>query len=143
MSFHVTVESDKVSPELLLFRPNNPSSHQTCAPDPPTALLPFSGHTVGPPSLSWSEGFKTKPLRYDLTSAKYSSLLLLAALFLIQTRMPLAFLATWTHCWFMFSQLPAKTPDPFPPFIFPAALSQACSAAGSCDYSAGPSTWSC
>ncbi|RMC14912.1 hypothetical protein DUI87_07089 [Hirundo rustica rustica] len=32
-----------------------------------------------------------------------SSLLLLATPFLIQARMPLAFLATWAHCWLMFS----------------------------------------
>ncbi|TRZ13217.1 hypothetical protein HGM15179_013891 [Zosterops borbonicus] len=31
-----------------------------------------------------------------------TSLLLLATLFLIQTRMPLAFLATRAHCWLMF-----------------------------------------
>ncbi|RMC15940.1 hypothetical protein DUI87_08146 [Hirundo rustica rustica] len=32
-----------------------------------------------------------------------TSLLLLATPFLIQTRMPLALLATWAHCWLMFS----------------------------------------
>ncbi|TRZ25363.1 hypothetical protein HGM15179_001681 [Zosterops borbonicus] len=32
-----------------------------------------------------------------------TSLLLLATLFLMQARVPLAFLATWTHCWLMFS----------------------------------------
>ncbi|RMC03242.1 hypothetical protein DUI87_20436 [Hirundo rustica rustica] len=32
-----------------------------------------------------------------------TSLLLLATPFLIQARMPLAFLATWAHCWLLFS----------------------------------------
>ncbi|RMC12069.1 hypothetical protein DUI87_11204 [Hirundo rustica rustica] len=32
-----------------------------------------------------------------------TSLLLLATPFLIQARMPLALLATWAHCWLMFS----------------------------------------
>jgi len=39
-----------------------------------------------------------------------TSLFLLATLFLIQARMPLAFLATWAHCWLMFSQLSTNTP---------------------------------
>jgi len=34
-----------------------------------------------------------------------TSLLLLATLFLIQARMPLAFLATWAHCWLMLSHI--------------------------------------
>ena len=46
-------------------------------------------------------------MRCGLTSAEYrgiiTSLFLLATLFLIQARMPLAFLATWAHCWLMFS----------------------------------------
>ena len=52
--------------------------------------------------------------RLGLTSAKYrgtiTSLLLLATLFLIEARMPLAFLATWTHCWLMFSRRSTSTP---------------------------------
>ncbi|KAJ7422375.1 hypothetical protein BTVI_14290 [Pitangus sulphuratus] len=34
---------------------------------------------------------------------RITSLVLLATLLLIQARMPLAFLATWAHCWLMFS----------------------------------------
>ncbi|KFP04029.1 Neuronal acetylcholine receptor subunit alpha-4 [Calypte anna] len=49
-----------------------------------------------------------------LTSAEYrgriTSLDLLATLFLIHARMPLAFLATWAHCWLMFSFLAIQTP---------------------------------
>jgi len=41
-------------------------------------------------------------------------LLLLAPLFLIQARMPLAFLATWACCWLMFSWLLTSTPMSFP-----------------------------
>ena len=40
-------------------------------------------------------------------------LLLLAAVFLIQARMPLAFLASCTHCWLMFSQASTNTPRSF------------------------------
>ncbi|RMB91817.1 hypothetical protein DUI87_31745 [Hirundo rustica rustica] len=38
-----------------------------------------------------------------------TSLLLLATPFLIQARMPLAFLATWAHCWLTSSQLLTST----------------------------------
>ena len=37
-------------------------------------------------------------------------LVLFTAPFLIQARMPLAFLATWAHCWLIFSQLSVSTP---------------------------------
>ena len=53
-------------------------------------------------------------MRWGLTSAEYrgriTSLVLLNAAFLIQARMPLAFLVTWAHCWFIFSQLSISTP---------------------------------
>ncbi|CAN0153369.1 unnamed protein product, partial [Bubo scandiacus] len=39
------------------------------------------------------------------------SLSLLAMPFLIQARIPLALLATWAHCWLMFSQLSINTPS--------------------------------
>ncbi|KAK4830838.1 hypothetical protein QYF61_013767 [Mycteria americana] len=42
-----------------------------------------------------------------------TSLVLLATLFLIQARMPLAFLATWAHCHLIFSQLSTSTPRSF------------------------------
>ena len=38
-----------------------------------------------------------------------TSLLLLATLFLIQARMPLAFLATWAHCWLIMMMLYTDT----------------------------------
>ncbi|RMC03548.1 hypothetical protein DUI87_20748 [Hirundo rustica rustica] len=42
-----------------------------------------------------------------------TSLLLLATPFLIQARMPLAFLATWVHCWLMFSHCHQYPQVPF------------------------------
>ena len=39
-----------------------------------------------------------------------TSLLLMAALFLILVRMPLTSLATWACCWLMFSQVAINTP---------------------------------
>ena len=56
----------------------------------------------------------TQYSRCSLTSAEYwgtiTSLLLLAALFLIQARMSLAFLSTCAHCRLMFSQVSTNTP---------------------------------
>ena len=42
-----------------------------------------------------------------------ASLLLLATLSLIQARMLLAFLATWVHCWLIFSWLSTNFPRSF------------------------------
>ena len=74
-----------------------------------------------------------------------TALLLLATLVLTQARMPLAFLATWAHCWLMFSHLSTNTSSFFfLPGSFPDALTQACIISwGCCDWSAGPNTWSC
>ncbi|TRZ25691.1 hypothetical protein HGM15179_001410 [Zosterops borbonicus] len=41
------------------------------------------------------------------------SLFLLATPFLIQAKMPLAFLATWAHCWLMFSYCHQNPQVPF------------------------------
>jgi len=53
-------------------------------------------------------------LRYGLSRTEYrgmiTPLLLLAVIFLIQARMPLAFLATWAHCWLLFSQTSTSIP---------------------------------
>ena len=73
-----------------------------------------------------------------------SSLLMLATLFLIQAKMPLAFLATWAHCWLMFSWASARTPRSSFSIQVSVTLPQAHSAAwGCCNQSAGPSTCSC
>ena len=70
----------------------------------------------------------------SLTSAEYRGmitfLLMLATLFLIQARMPLAFLSTWARCWLMFSWLSTSTPKSFSAGNFPATPPQACSVAG-------------
>ena len=91
----------------------------------PPALLPFSGHTPEPPCLSCSEGPRTKQTHYSrcgLTRAEYrgriTSLLLLTALFLLQARMPLAFLATLAHCWLMFSSVLTNTPRSISSTVF-------------------------
>ena len=73
-----------------------------------------------------------------------TSLLLLAALLLIQTRMPLASLATWAHCWLMFSWALANTPRSISstqPSIHSVPLCRV--VWGCCDQSAGLHTWSC
>ena len=66
--------------------------------------------------IAWAQNW-TQHSRCGLTSVQYRgmipSLLLLATPFLIQARMPLAFLATWAHCWLMFSWLSTSTPRSF------------------------------
>ena len=79
--------------------------------------------------LSWGAQKRTQYLRCGLTRAEYTSLVLLATLFLIQARMPLAFLATWTHCWLMFSRLLTSTPRSF--------------SAGQLSSHSSPSLWCC
>ena len=67
-----------------------------------------------------------------------TSLVLLTVLFLIQTRMLLAFFATWVHCWLTLRWLLISTPDHFPPHSFPVNLPQACSdTLGCCDQCVG------
>ncbi|RMC15919.1 hypothetical protein DUI87_08125 [Hirundo rustica rustica] len=69
---------------------------------------------------------------FDLTIAEYrgtvTALVLLATLLLIQARMPLALMATWTHVDHV-QLLSTSTPSPFPLGYFPAILLAACSAA--------------
>ena len=73
-----------------------------------------------------------------------TSLLLLATLFLIQARTPLAFLVTWPHCWLMFSWLSANTSRSLSSWQLAShsapCLQQCCSC---CDQSAGHGTQSC
>jgi len=99
--------------------------------------------------LQWGAQKWTQYRRCSLTRTEYrgmiTSLILMAMLFLIKARMPLALLATWAHCWFMFS-LPStsKAPDPFPLHSVPAALIQACSIVWDCcGQSTGSGTCSC
>ena len=122
-SFHVVVESDKVSLILLVSRLISvPSAtpHKICVPNPSWSLLPFSGYSPGLWCLSCSEGPKTEHSDWGAASPELStggvitSMVLLATPFLIQGRIPLAFLAIYTHCWLMFSWLPANTTRSFP-----------------------------
>jgi len=53
-------------------------------------------------------------VKCGLTRTEYrgriDSLFLLATPFLMQAKMPLAFLATWAHCWLVFSRASINTP---------------------------------
>ena len=75
--------------------------------------MPFSEHAPGPQYLSCNEGpNRVWHSRCSLTRAEYRGsdhlLLFLATRVLIQVRMPLAFLATWEHCWLTISWLSIK-----------------------------------
>ncbi|RMC13980.1 hypothetical protein DUI87_09064 [Hirundo rustica rustica] len=111
-TFQGVVESDKVtseSPFLQAKQAQAPSAvpHRVCAPSPsPASLPPLDAlkHLNVLPKLR-GPGLDTS--RCGLSSAEYrgrmTSLLMLATPFLTQARMPLALLATWAHCWIMFS----------------------------------------
>jgi len=90
----------------------------------------------------------TQYLRCSLTRAErrgmITSLLLLAALLLIQARMLLAFLAAWSHWWLMFSQALTSTPQVlFLSTVFQLLYTKPLALPGVVDPNAGPSTWSC
>lgn len=79
------------------------NSLQDLCSRPFTASLSFHEHAPEPRCLSCSEGLKAEHSTQGTVSTVPSkgtmtSLLLLATLFLIQARMPLAFLATRAHC---------------------------------------------
>ncbi|KAK4828387.1 hypothetical protein QYF61_026125 [Mycteria americana] len=96
-------------PQTLLIRLVLQTLPQLCCPSLDT-LQPLNVSLVGAQN-------RTQYSRCGLTSAEYkgtiTSLVLLATLFLIQARMPLAFLATWAHCWLIFRQLSTNTPRSF------------------------------
>ena len=54
------MEEDKISPQASLLQTKQAAPLKTCAPDPSSALLPFSGYTPGPQCLFCSEGPKTE-----------------------------------------------------------------------------------
>jgi len=56
--------------------------------------------------------FEVQP-HYAMYKEMVTSLFMLATLFLLQTRLLLAFLANWAHCWLVFSQLLIMTPRSF------------------------------
>ncbi|KAK4821856.1 LOW QUALITY PROTEIN: hypothetical protein QYF61_004333 [Mycteria americana] len=108
------------SPLSLLFsRLNNPRSLSRC----PSALCsrPFPSSvallwTRSSPSMSLLSGptlntaFEVRPHQCPVQGT-ITAPVLLATLLLIQARMPLAFLATWAHCWLIFRRLSANTPS--------------------------------
>jgi len=116
-SFQVVIERDKVPLQPPLLQTKLPQFPQPllmiCSLDPSPVSLFFSGHAPTPQFLSCSGGLKTEHSTGGAASPVQStgtSILLLATLFLIQTRMPLAFLATWAHCWLMISRMSTSTP---------------------------------
>ena len=76
--FHTVVESSKVSlkhpllPDWIIPVPSV-TPHKTCAPDPSSASLPFTGHVPGPWCLSCSEGPRTEHSTWGVASAGLST----------------------------------------------------------------------
>ncbi|RMC15225.1 hypothetical protein DUI87_07409 [Hirundo rustica rustica] len=111
-TFQKAVESDKVTSESAFLKAKHPSSliHslQGLCSKPLTSLAASSGCTQGLSILPKLRGpeldtaLKVWPHQCQYRG-RLTSLLLLATPFLIQARMPLALLATWAHCWLMFS----------------------------------------
>ena len=137
---------------LLFSRRNNPSS-LSCSPwnlcsRLLTSLLPFSEHGPWPWYLSCTEGPKTGHSSQGVASPGLSTgewsppSSCWLHFFMIQARMPLSFLATWVHCWLMFSS--TSTPRSFHLFSLPVNLLQACSISWACcGQSAGSGSWPC
>ena len=100
-SLQAVVESNKVSPEPppdKTIPAPSATPHKTCAPHSSPAPLPFSEHAPGPQCLvtrgpKLNSVLKVWP-HQGWNRRTITSLFLLATLFLMQTRMPLAFLAT-------------------------------------------------
>jgi len=119
-SLQVVVDSTKVSPQPPLLQTKQPQFPQLLLwLDHSPASLSFSGYAPAPQCLPCSKGPKNE---YSIQGAAspvpeyrgmITALLLLATLFLTQARIPLTFLATWAHCWLMFSQLSTSTPRSF------------------------------
>lgn len=87
---------------------------------PPTSFVIFSSHTSATQDPPCIEGLQnwTEYSRYSLISAVYKgtviSLVLQITLFLMQARMPLAFLASWAQCWLMFAWAAFQSLFPMP-----------------------------
>ncbi|KAK4829008.1 hypothetical protein QYF61_001764 [Mycteria americana] len=122
-SFQVVVESDKVSPQPPFLQAKQPqfpqpllirlvlqTLHQLRCPALDTLQHLNVSLVVGGPKLN--TGFEVRPHQCRVQGT-ITSLVLLATLFLIQARMPLAFLATWAHCWLILSRLSTNTPRSF------------------------------
>ena len=112
----IVVERNKVSPEppllqtkqsqlpqLLLKRPVLQIPHQLHCPSLDSLQCLDVFLVVRGPKLNTV--LRTQAVASPDVSrgGTITSLVLLATLFLIQARMSLVFLATWAHCWLMFS----------------------------------------
>ncbi|KAK4832389.1 hypothetical protein QYF61_022244 [Mycteria americana] len=119
-SFQVVVESNKVSPQPPFLQTEQPqfpqpllirlllqTLHQLCCPSLDTLQHLNVLLVLRSPKLDSRCGLSSAEYRGTITS------LLLDTLFLTQDRMLLAFLATWAHCWLIFSQLSTNTPRSF------------------------------
>lgn len=112
--FEVVVEGNEVSIQTnFLQNKQNHSlrySSSVLFSSPSVTSFLFSGQTKATQYHSCNEGPQTQGC---YTSAEctetISSLVLLAMLFLMQTRMSLSFLATWSHCWVKVSGLSTNT----------------------------------
>ena len=88
------------------------SLHETCTPDPLQFYCPSLDTLQGfdvflvVRSSKLNTVFEVWPHQYRRT---VTSPVLLTAVLLIQTRMPLAFSATWAQCWLSFSWLSTRT----------------------------------
>ncbi|KAK4815695.1 hypothetical protein QYF61_005508, partial [Mycteria americana] len=114
------VESDEVSPQPPFLQAEQPQVPQPLPISLVLQTLPQlrcpSLDTLQPLNVSLgvrgptlNTAFEVRPHQCPVQDT-ITALLLLATVFLVQARMPLAFLATWAHCWLIFSQLLINTP---------------------------------
>ncbi|KAK4817702.1 hypothetical protein QYF61_026392 [Mycteria americana] len=122
-SFQAVVESDEVSPQPPFLQAEQPQVPQPLPISLVLQTLPQlrcpSLDTLQPLNVSLGVGgpklntaFEVRPHQCRVQGT-ITSLVLLATLFLIQARMPLALLATWAHCWLIFRRLLTNTPRSF------------------------------
>ncbi|KAK4812355.1 hypothetical protein QYF61_017132, partial [Mycteria americana] len=114
------VESDEVSPQPPFLQAEQPQVPQPLPISLVLQTLPQprcpSLDTLQPLNVSLgvrgptlNTAFEVRPHQCRVQGT-ITALVLLATLLLIQARMPLAFLATWAHCWLIFSWLLTNTP---------------------------------
>ncbi|KAK4822584.1 LOW QUALITY PROTEIN: hypothetical protein QYF61_017170 [Mycteria americana] len=119
-SFQIVVESNKVSPQPPFLQAKQPqfpqpllislTLHHLCCPSLDTLQHLNVSLVVRGPKLNTVFEVRPHQCRVQRDNHVPSPL---ATLFLIQARMPLAFLATWAHCWLIFRRLLTNTPRPF------------------------------
>ena len=95
-------------PQPLPIRPVLQTLHQLRCPSLDT--LESFNDLFGVRGPKLNTGIEVQPHQCKVRG-KIPSLSLLATLFLIQARMPLAFLATWAHCWLIINHPPRSLSD--------------------------------